>query len=244
MPRNAADRITLAEIGAALTAHGLRLRGGFHPDADDGLPAPADGSDAGTLLLVGHAGADMWRQFSASRFLAGDGAGSAPLDDWSRKVIGEVATTFSALPLYPFEGPPYWPFQRWAQRAEPVHPSPLGPLIHPEFGLWHAYRGALLLPGRLPLPPVAASPSPCESCAERPCLNRCPVDAVAEGAYDVPACTGHVGGPHGGDCRERGCLARRACPVGQAYAYGPAQAAFHMAAFLRNAAGLAGQGRG
>jgi hypothetical protein len=29
-----------------------------------------------------------------------------------------------------------------------------------------------------------------------------------------------------------GCLARRACPVGQAHVYGPAQARFHMAAFL------------
>jgi hypothetical protein len=30
-----------------------------------------------------------------------------------------------------------------------------------------------------------------------------------------------------------GCLARRACPVGQAYRYTDAQAAFHMRAFRR-----------
>jgi hypothetical protein len=29
-----------------------------------------------------------------------------------------------------------------------------------------------------------------------------------------------------------GCLARRACPVGREYAYDPAQARFHMQAFL------------
>ena len=33
-------------------------------------------------------------------------------------------------------------------------------------------------------------------------------------------------------CREGGCLARHACPVGAAAAHAPAQAAFHMAAFL------------
>jgi hypothetical protein len=30
----------------------------------------------------------------------------------------------------------------------------------------------------------------------------------------------------------RACLARRACPVGAEYIYRPAQAEFHMAAFL------------
>jgi hypothetical protein len=29
----------------------------------------------------------------------------------------------------------------------------------------------------------------------------------------------------------RGCLARHACPVGQGFAYAPAQAEFHMRAF-------------
>ena len=37
----------------------------------------------------------------------------------------------------PVRRPPYWPFQQWARRAEPVHPSPIGVLIHPRYGLWH-----------------------------------------------------------------------------------------------------------
>jgi len=60
-------------------------------------------------------------------------------------------------------------------QAEPLHRSPLGLLIHPEWGLWHSYRGALGLRERLDLPPHESVASPCESCRERPCLSACPV---------------------------------------------------------------------
>src|SRR4030095_137820 len=49
---------------------------------------------------------------------------------------------------------------RWAMRAEAVAPSPLGILIHPDYGLWHAYRGALAFAERLALPPRGARPLP------------------------------------------------------------------------------------
>jgi hypothetical protein len=40
----------------------------------------------------------------------------------------------------------------------------------------------------------------------------------------------------GAACREGGCLARRACPVGDEFRYLPAQARFHTEAFLRTTA--------
>ena len=61
----------------------------------------------------------------------------------------------------------------------------------------------------------------------------CPVEAFAEGRYDVPKCVNHIAGPSGTECLTGGCLARRACPVGRDYAYAPDQARFHMEAFLR-----------
>src|SRR5690606_16718138 len=122
---------------------------------------------------------------------------------------------------------------RWAQRAEPVFPSPVGMLIHPEHGLWHAYRCAFAFAGELEgVPERRAVSSPCESCAEKPCLSTCPVGAFDGSAYDVPACAGHLRRPEGADCMGLGCRARRACPVGRAATYLPEQAAFHMAAFL------------
>ncbi|MCR9222277.1 MAG: ferredoxin [Alphaproteobacteria bacterium] len=213
----------LAAIAAALVPHGLILRGGFHPDADDGI-------EAGTLLLIGNAGPALWRAFEAYAYEAEP----HPLDRWTTRTVDPIAAAFGAQALYPFGGPPHHPFQRWARRAEAAHPSPLGLLIHPDYGLWHAYRAALLLPERLALPAPDGRPSPCETCADKPCLTTCPVGAftVAHG-YDVPACTAHIRSPQGRDCQDQGCRARRACPVGKAYAYDPRQAAFHMAAFDR-----------
>jgi hypothetical protein len=135
------------------------------------------------------------------------------------------------MPLFPFDGPPFLPFQRWAQKAEPVHPSPLGILIHPDWGLWHAYRGALAFAERIDLPLPDRRSSPCESCAGKPCLTACPVGAFTSAAYDVPTCVTHISAPAGAECIT-GCLARRACPVGLGYHHIAEQARFHQRAFL------------
>jgi hypothetical protein len=133
--------------------------------------------------------------------------------------------------MFPFIGPPWLPFQRWAQKAEPLHPSPLGMLIHPDWGLWHAWRGALGFRERLELPIQDRRPSPCESCADKPCLSACPVNAFARDRYDVAACVAHIESAQGLDCMDEGCRARRACPIGAAHRCSPDQANFHMRAF-------------
>ena len=122
---------------------------------------------------------------------------------------------------------------RWARRAEPVHTSPINLLIHPDYGLWHVYRGALLFTETLALPPVEDRPSPCESCAKKPCLRACPADAFQPDRFDAVACVTHVESPAGGNCAERGCLARRACPVGRDWAYPREAGAYHMGAVTR-----------
>jgi hypothetical protein len=98
--------------------------------------------------------------------------------------------------------------------------------------LWHAYRAALLFPVEFDLPPRNPGPSPCHICVEKPCLSACPVSAFDGTRYDVTACAGHLRSGAGDSCLTRGCLARHACPVGQGFAYAPAQAQFHMRSFL------------
>jgi hypothetical protein len=224
-------RATLDAFRSQVEGAGLALRGAFRPDPADCVPALADGRPAATLILFGFAGRRGWPIFAASPEFA-DGLAD-PLDRWSRRVLGGWAEQFGGVALYPFGGPPFLPFARWAQRAEPVHPSPLGVLIHPDWGLWHSYRGALALPQALEVPPPDRRPSPCLTCAGRPCLAACPVGAFTQAGYDVPRCTAHLDRPEGVDCRERGCLARHACPIGAATAPEPAQTAFHIAAFRR-----------
>jgi ferredoxin len=208
-------------IASALAAPGLILRGAFHPDDGEvGLEG------AGTVLLVGNAGPAMWEVFAPHRDEAPN-----PLDRWTKRTVDPIAERFGARAVYPFSTP-HPPFQRWALRAEAVYASPLGILIHPRYGLWHAYRAALLVEDRLALPPVKSAPNPCESCAGRPCLSACPVGAFRIGEYDVPACADHIRAP-GADCLAVGCHARNACPVGREWRYGQAQIGFHMQAFAR-----------
>lgn len=210
--------------------YGLLVRGGVHPvDPEDAGTRLSNGGSPGTIVLLGNAGPDMWRVFARSSEAAS--AASHAMDIWTRRVIDGVAETLGAEAVYPFGGPPYLPFMRWAQRAEPVVPSPIGMLIHPDYGLWHAYRGALLFAERLALPPPDDRPAPCETCETRPCLTTCPVDAFTDNGYDVPACRAHISRPAGRDCIDLGCRARRACPAGTGYHYEPEQAEWHMRAF-------------
>lgn len=214
-------------ISEAVAHAGLMCHGGFYPRPEDAVPGAA-----GTVVLVGNAGPDMWRAFTAEVPAEERRTRPDPLDTWIRRTLTAVAGSLGATPLFPFDGPPYLPFSRWARRTGTVYTSPIGPLIHPEFGLWHAYRGALVFADPLPLPPVDQGPSPCDRCEGRPCLQTCPVQALRDGEYDVDACVDHLGTPAGIDCMMLSCRARRACPVGRRYQYEPDQSILHMRGFL------------
>ncbi len=223
------DRARWTVLQATVAEYGLILRGGFRPEEGDGVPNLPDGRPPATIILIGNAGAAMFEHFRRSSEAA-DGL-AHPLDRWSGRVIDGIARGVGASGLYPFGGPPWHPFQRWAQRAEDVAPSPTGMLIHPDYGLWHAYRGALVFAEAVPFPPRGRRRAPCRDCVDRPCLSTCPAGALTADGYDVGQCRSHVVSPDGGACRDGGCQARAACPVGRAFRYGPDQAAFHMAAF-------------
>ena len=217
---------------SAIKRAGLVPRGAFKLDDRERVGELAD---MRTIVLAGMVGREGWNAFAASPE-ASDGFAD-PLDRWSRRLIEALAHELGGRALFPFGGPPFLPFQRWAQRAEPVHSSPIGLLIHPYYGLWHAYRGAIGFPEELAVPEPAPVPSACKSCIGRWCLKSCPVGAFSNTGYDVAACAGHLRSAAGGDCMDFGCRARRACPVGADHAYGPEQASFLMRAFLRGQGG-------
>lgn len=206
---------------------GFMPLGWFSPQAGDGVPEVAEGAPARFVLLIGNAGPDMFTRFARERDTDRHG-----LDDWSRHVLEPLADDLGARALFAFSGPPWWPILSWAKKAGAGHESPLGLNVHPTYGLWHAYRAAFLFPVEFGLAP-AKTRSPCEACEAKPCLSACPVGAFTGTAYDVMACAGHVNSPAGETCRLKGCMARHACPVGQGFAYSPAQAQFHMRAFLK-----------
>jgi epoxyqueuosine reductase QueG len=210
---------------------GFTPLGWFEPDAADAVP-----HEARFVILVGNAGSEMFRRFAYERDHR-----SAKIDDWTRDVIGGLAEDLSAEAVFPFDMPPL-PFLTWARRAGAGHVSPLGLNIHPTYGLWHAFRAALLFPVAFDLPVQPAGAHPCESCVGKPCLSACPVHAFDGSAYNVAGCAAHLEMPAGEDCMSGGCLARRACPVGREFTYHPMQANFFMRAFRtarRNPAGNA-----
>jgi hypothetical protein len=228
------DKGNIAELSAALNPHGMLVRGGFALTEDDerglaGFPELASATRGRTLVLVGNAGPALYEAF----FAMAQTAGANPLDDWTRRIVLPIAESFGARAAFPSDGPPWLPFQRWAMRAEGVKASPLGVLIHPDFGLWHAYRAALLFDRPLDLPSVPRRAHPCDTCLGRPCLSACPAGAVTSDGYAVDNCARHVGGRDGQACRSIGCLARRACPVGVEHRYPDRALALHMDAFLR-----------
>ena len=196
--------------------------GWFTPKPEDRVP-----EGARFVILIGNAGPHMFQRFARERDPQRDS-----MDDWTRDVVTTLAADLGAEAAYPFDMNPPWPFLTWARRGGAGHVSPLGLNIHPAYGLWHAYRAALLFPVEFDLPVQDAGPHPCESCPSKPCLTACPAGAFDGTRYDVPACASHIASPQGDACMNRGCLARHACPVGQAFAYSPGQAQFHMRAFL------------
>lgn len=193
--------------------------GWFAPRTEDRVP-----SGTQFVILIGNAGPEMFRRFMRER-TPGDS-----MDEWTRATIDPLAKDLDAKAVYPFDTPPL-PFLTWARTANAGHISPLGLNIHPSYGLWHAYRAALLFPVAFDLPRHFGGAHPCESCAEKPCLSACPVSAFDGSSYDVAACGRHVLSGAGETCMTSGCLARRACPVGRDYLYQPPQIQFHMRAF-------------
>lgn len=213
----------LEELQARLAPLELSVRGNcLHDFNVDGLTV----SGPMQVVLVGNLGGDFWPVFEQSDF-SGDNA----LDRWTKHVLDPIADDLDATALYPNDEP-YQPFQQWAMKAEGLKPSPLGILIHPEFGLWHAYRAAFLFSGEGRIDAFTARHHPCETCEEKPCLTTCPVGAFSQEGYSVPACVAHIKTDDGEHCATLGCLARQSCPVGREYTYSTMQQHFHMNAFV------------
>ena len=221
----------IEELQAALRADGLSVRGVASFSEDEGPPG-SDGRPLASVVLIGNAGRAMWPEFSRWRDRQFDRGGADPLDRWSKSLIDPLAERYGAVAFYPSDRP-YQPFQQWAKRAEGLTASPLGMLIHPVFGLWHGYRGALGFAEPLPGHLADAATSPCAACVKKPCLTTCPVGAIDAKVFDVAACRAHLVTPAGqAGCMVQGCVARNACPVGAGHRYPQEQLRFHMAALF------------
>ena len=191
-----------------LAKNGLCVRGGF-------LLNPQDGFDTNwhSLLLIGHIGSGFWPFFQTwlgAQAIKPDN----PIDSWSKSVLSDMAVQYDAKALFPFERP-FYPFQKWALRGNKgLSLSPLRILIDNEHGLYHAFRGALVIDWEYHLAEFQLEkPAPCQACVDKPCLTHCPVNAVTqEDGIDDKQCKTHLK-TQDNHCMQQGCLARKACPI-------------------------------
>ena len=223
----------MAEFAVSLIEHaGFEVLGSFCPNKTDKVPPISKGISTGGVLIIGNAGPVMFDKFSRERDTRRE-----LLDDWCQTILDPIAELVEARAVYPWQRP-FLPFLTWAQKAGAGKPSPLGMNIHPEFGLWHGFRGAFLFANAFNLPEGRSQVGhPCDTCQTKPCLSTCPVDAFASGhniALDVEKCIEFLNPKNGETCLKRGCRARLACPVGARFAYSTEQISFHLSAFYRS----------
>ena len=205
-------------LAAIVARHGLITRG-----------VASHGSKS--VILIGHAGSSIWPHFT-TWLKAQDTVPADPLDAWSKEIVGAAAAAVGGHAVFPSDQP-YHPFQQWAMQATGLKPSPLGILIHPVYGLWHAYRGAILFDDLTLSHGVEKLSHPCDTCVEKPCLSACPANAFSDVGFAVASCRAYLESIEGRHCMDNGCAARGACPVGRDYAYIPEQVRFHMRAVAK-----------
>jgi len=211
-------------ICQAALEQGLIIYGALHPQM-----RPIKELAHGTLILLG-TGASFWPLFTQSPEYLNQQ--SDPVDAWSTRVIGALAKALGAKAYFPFDGPPYTPFVDWALASGRAFTSPSQMMVHDEVGMLISYRGALHFDQSFDIPPPPLAHSPCATCTTQPCLNTCPVHALADGGpYDLTACHHHLETPAGVSCLTQGCLARCACPLSQGAGRPIEQTAHHMRYF-------------
>lgn len=233
LPRERAERgfPTPSAAGPAATAPRAPDAPGARVTATAG-PAALHPSYASAVLL-GSGGRLFW-ETCRGWLAAQDAPPDDPLDGFTESTVEGLLEALrrddpTVLAAYPFYHPRQLvPFLGLLRNEPLLATAPFGVPVHPEAGPWYAWRAVVLT--RLVLPATALpTASPCVDCPA-PCVAACPADAVHKEGFRWEACGDFRLGA--ATCRET-CLARRACPVGSAFAYGGEQMAYHYRASLR-----------
>jgi hypothetical protein len=179
--------------------------------------------DYTSLVLIGHGGRRLWPALTAIGLKTAD-----PVDHFSRVMTQRFIDDFLGGPpvlmLYPTAY--NIPLQRLGALAGWHHPSPLGLGINGTYGLWFAYRAAFLTTQPLPSIREPITPSPCDTCQDKPCIKACPAQAVrGVGQFKVSTCV-DFRLQEKSVCQDR-CLSRLACPVAPEHRYGSDQLSYH-----------------
>jgi len=170
------------------------------------------------LILIGHAGRQLWESVMASGITSND-----PIDDFSMQTVRQWFAQCHPHNAYEFvyPGTQAIGLQRLGQLAGWHHASPFMVGIDREWGSWYAYRALVVADTHFePTTPIQSA-HPCEACDHKTCVAHCPAGALHGGQFDLAKCIGYRK-QEGSGCKAT-CLARVSCPVGSAHRYCDAQ---------------------
>jgi len=175
------------------------------------------------IILIGHGGTSLWSHLQIEKQTHSD-----PIDHYSETAAREFAdhalTGFHYQIVYPGAAPVA--LQQLGTLAGWHTDSPLGLGINPQWGLWYAYRAALLTNAPLSIRVNTQPDSPCKTCSDPPCLSHCPANALTkERPVDINRCARYRLSAQS-DCSDQ-CLSRNSCPVSTEHRYTLDQIQYH-----------------
>ncbi len=204
-------------IAVQLKAVGLNMFALLDPCKIDDSAIP---NDVTSIMLIGNYGRHLWDCMPDNWRQNDD-----PVDDFTSSAVTRVLTSELGnggwTILFPNRALACAPvLQQLGHAAGWHHPSPLGNGIHPEHGLWFAYRAVAAITADIAsgttvrqTSDAGISDSPCIRCVDQPCIKSCPPSALGAGrSPDLEACVNFRSRDQS-PCAER-CLARQQCPVG------------------------------
>ncbi len=121
-----------------------------------------------TLCLIGNGGKSLWENLPHPIDVK-----TNPIDFFTQNKMQEFAKNSlndEIEILYPNDSYTM-PLQKIGRAMNLCTQSPIGIDIHPEFGLWFAFRGIFLTSEEMPIFKMEKSPAPCDSCSKKTCLN-------------------------------------------------------------------------
>ena len=121
-----------------------------------------------TLCLLASGGKKLWENLPHPLTIE-----DHPIESFSKKVMMKFASDFlkdDIEILYPADSS-ILPLQKIGRAMNLCRQSPIGIDIHPDYGLWFAFRGIFLTNLEISTPTPKTFESPCDSCSDRPCMN-------------------------------------------------------------------------
>lgn len=128
-----------------------------------------------TLCLIASGGRSLWENLPHPLDVT-----THPIDFYTQKKMQEFAEVFlrdEIEILYPSDHL-IIPLQKIGRAMNLCTQSPIGLDIHPDFGLWFAFRGIFLTRKDITDNSIGKRPALCETCALKPCLKTSDLNAA------------------------------------------------------------------